>query len=248
MAATTGVVWGRADDGAVIQAAIPEEPGAAEQLARIWPPLALALVPDDPGVPAAQESPSFAGWERLESDLTLFAAERIAGRVAVHAGVLALEGRVVVLPGSSLSGKSTLCAAAQARGLTVLSDEYALIDPRTGLIEGWPRPIRLRVGSGGWSPSRLPVARSAPLPAALVAALAYDPGTHQVPLARLSPAEVVLTVLAHAVCAQTRPHEAFSAALAVSRTAQGVSGTRGDADAALDAMLTQLVTLQGDIP
>src|SRR5262249_15179119 len=47
----------------------------------------------------------------LESDLRLYIAEHARRRVFVHAGVVGWNGGAIVIPGSSLSGKSTLVAA-----------------------------------------------------------------------------------------------------------------------------------------
>lgn len=71
------------------------------------------------------------GGDRVESELALFAAERLAGQVAVHSAAIAMRGRVLLVPGPTGVGKSSLCAAAAAEaGATVLSDEYALVDPK----------------------------------------------------------------------------------------------------------------------
>ena len=48
---------------------------------------------------------------------------------------------------------------------------------------------------------------------------------------------IVGTLLGHALCARERPDQSFDAALAVSRTARGVKGTRGDAADAVHDLL-----------
>ena len=50
-------------------------------------------------------SPSQA--EYLIGELELWVAEHAVDRVFVHAGVVAFEGRALLLPGRSLSGKTT---------------------------------------------------------------------------------------------------------------------------------------------
>ena len=62
----------------------------------------------------------------------------------VHAAVLERQGQALVLPGPSGVGKSTLCAALVARGWRLLSDEVAMIRPRDGLLQPYPRPISLK--------------------------------------------------------------------------------------------------------
>jgi HprK-related kinase A len=67
--------------------------------------------------------------------------------VAVHAAVLERNGRAMILSGASGAGKSTLCAALALKGWRLFSDEFALIDPDTGLLTPLPRPIALKNAS-----------------------------------------------------------------------------------------------------
>lgn len=66
----------------------------------------------------------------------------------VHAAVVEKRGRALVLPGVPGAGKSTLCAVLTGRGgWRLLSDELALIDLKTGLLQPNPRPISLKNAS-----------------------------------------------------------------------------------------------------
>lgn len=67
--------------------------------------------------------------------------------VAVHAGVVSLNGRGVVIPGDADAGKSTLVAALVADGFDYLSDEGAMLDLVTGEVCPYPRAISLQPGS-----------------------------------------------------------------------------------------------------
>lgn len=62
----------------------------------------------------------------------------------IHAAVIEKNGIGVVLPGQSGNGKSTLCAALVCNGWRLLSDEMALIDTVTGLLNPVPRPVSLK--------------------------------------------------------------------------------------------------------
>lgn len=67
--------------------------------------------------------------------------------ITLHYAVLERDGRAVILPAPPGSGKSTLCAALMLDGWRLLSDEMALLDPRTGLLTASPRPISLKNAS-----------------------------------------------------------------------------------------------------
>ena len=61
-----------------------------------------------------------------------------------HSAVLERDGRALLLPATPGSGKSTLCAALMLRGWRLLSDEFGLLRPETGMLEPIPRPIPLK--------------------------------------------------------------------------------------------------------
>ncbi|MCC7292383.1 MAG: hypothetical protein IT449_10025 [Phycisphaerales bacterium] len=65
----------------------------------------------------------------------------------VHAGVVARGGAGLVLPANPQSGKSTLVARLVTRGWDYLSDEFALIDPRTLHLSPYPKAVCIKHGS-----------------------------------------------------------------------------------------------------
>lgn len=65
----------------------------------------------------------------------------------IHSGVVALGDAVVLLPGEAESGKSTLVAGLVRAGWAYISDELASIDPATGLVHPYTRPISIDVGA-----------------------------------------------------------------------------------------------------
>jgi hypothetical protein len=77
--------------------------------------------------------------------------QRLTALHAVHAGAVLLGERVLMLPGSTHAGKSSLVAELLRRGATYFSDEYALIDSE-GRVHPYPRPLLLRNGSPEQSP------------------------------------------------------------------------------------------------
>jgi hypothetical protein len=245
------VVTGVAEDGSCIAVTLGR-PALAE-LRRRWPPLGLRRVdgqtlgpversvligagPDGPEV-LVDGRPSTGGWDRVESELGLFAAERLAESVAVHAAVIEVEQGVIVVPGRSGVGKTTLCMAARAAGLRVWSDEYALVDVASGAVGGWPRSMRVRTAGG---PVRVALDEQTELigqlaAPVLVAVVEHDPGGPG--LRSLTSGEVVMGLLANTVCAERAPDRSLTAALAVAAVARGVGGTRGEAEAAIGELV-----------
>jgi hypothetical protein len=243
--------WGIADDGSVIEVRVPVT--SSSELYDRWPPLGLQRRDEGVRTVVRRISLQFAhgggeptafvdglaspgGWERIESELALFATERLSGLVAIH-GALVLEPRsrrALLVPGPSRVGKSSLCVAAAAAGAVVLSDEFALVDPATGLVTGWHRPVRVRRGDGGVE--RIDLAQACePVPVGLVALVQFGEGGDA--WAPIGPAEAVVGLLANTVCARSRPDESLDAALAIARSAPAVAGMRGDADRAITALL-----------
>lgn len=70
--------------------------------------------------------------------------QRAAHLFYVHAGVVALDERGVVLPGLSRAGKSTLTLALLRAGARFLSDELLAFDPTSGTARAFPRAIKIR--------------------------------------------------------------------------------------------------------
>ena len=245
------VVIGVAEDGAVVRCSIA--PRLLSSLDEHWPTMGLArptgehaangLATADRhlliGDPRGACEPTLAvdgtvgpgGWVRIESELALFAAEHLEGRIAVHAAVLAVGPSLIMLPGPSYTGKTTLSIALRDAGATLLSDEYAVVDPATGMVVGWDRPVHRRLPGG--SVERIRLVESAPeQPVAVVASLRFVDGAplHWEPMGQ---AAVVQTLMSNAVGARVAPDSTFSAALRIARSARGIHGVRAEAAEAL---------------
>jgi hypothetical protein len=61
----------------------------------------------------------------------------------VHAGVVGWNGRAIVIPGKSYSGKSTLVRELVRAGAIYYSDEYAVLDER-GNVHPFARQLAMR--------------------------------------------------------------------------------------------------------
>lgn len=79
----------------------------------------------------------------FERDVQLAVAQKARRRVFVHAGVVAWNGRAIVIPGKSYSGKSTLVRELVRAGATYYSDEYAVLDDH-GNVHPFARQLALR--------------------------------------------------------------------------------------------------------
>lgn len=168
----------------------------------------------------------------LESDLRLFVAELAHGRVFVHAGVVGWEGRAVVVPGRSFSGKSTLVAELVRAGATYYSDEYAVFDSR-GHVHPFLGPLQIRQ-EGGFKQTKVEVAQlggrpgSKPLPVGLVLVTQFKKGAKWRPR-NLSAGAGALELLSNTVSARRSPANALDAFDKAVAGAQIVKGARGEA-------------------
>jgi hypothetical protein len=72
---------------------------------------------------------------------------RVRSHILIHAGVLARNGRSIMLVGDSQHGKTTLVLKLLQRGFHFLSDELAALGRQDGLLHPFPRSLRVRPGS-----------------------------------------------------------------------------------------------------
>jgi len=183
--------------------------------------------------------------ERLESDLQLYVAERAERRVFVHAGVVAYGGKAILLPGRTMTGKTTLVEELLRLGATYYSDEYAVLS-ETGRVYPFARPLSVRSKR-----ARHPIAKrndpleygaevgTKPLRVGLVALTKFKPGATFRP--RLVPeGKAVLALLENTVPARRRPRKSFQTLKRVVADALVVKGSRGDAREAAEALLRRL--------
>jgi hypothetical protein len=177
-----------------------------------------------------------------------FAARRLVTLLApdhifIHAGVVALDGRAIVIPGRSHTGKTTLVSELVRAGATYYSDEFAVVD-RGGMIHAYPRIVIPRLDPATRRP-RTPGLAASPLdrpPAAesamvLVTRYSADAVWSPTPLSR---AAAVLALFDNCLAAQSRPVEALTAARSVAQAPIRLGGPRGDVGALVPLLLEQL--------
>jgi hypothetical protein len=173
----------------------------------------------------------------LDSALRTRIAHHAPGRIFVHAGAVAIDGRALLVPGASFAGKTTLVAALVREGAAYLSDEFAVLD-ESGQVHPYPRPLSLRPGGpqfGG--PVEAPGDQQAgPRPVGAIVVTSYEAGGRFEPR-RISAGSGALALLANAVPARERPGETLRAARAAASRAVVLEGSRGEADEAAGALV-----------
>jgi hypothetical protein len=183
--------------------------------------------------------------DTLEQRLHHFIAEYTKERVFVHAGVVGWQGKAILVPGRSFSGKSRLVAALLRMGAAYYSDEFAILDA-DGRVEPFPRALAWRDDAGGvqrLEPEQLTKhVGAAPLPVALVAAARYRQGSRWRPR-RLTAGQGLLELFNNTVPAERRPEAALTALQQVCPRAVCVKGWRGEADETAELLLRQVETI-----
>jgi len=178
----------------------------------------------------------------LDTHMCGFIAVHATERIFVHAGVVAYEDRLIVMPGMSFSGKSTLVAALVRAGAAYYSDDFAVLD-ETGRVHPYPKPLSLRgenVSNTTHTPESLGgTAGTEPHRPSAIVMTTYRPGAEWHPR-RLSPGEAVLAVLENTVPARERPTESLRAVSRAVEQAIVLQGDRGEAEEFAPRLLAEL--------
>ncbi|MCU1600449.1 MAG: hypothetical protein JWO22_1158 [Frankiales bacterium] len=161
------------------------------------------------------------------SRIELVLVDRLPDLVAVHAGVVADDRGVMLFPGRSMVGKSTLTRALLDAGCDYLSDEFALLGD-DGRVHPYPRAMTLRTptGSERHVPDNAVAVDAAPRGARLVALLTFGSAWET---RDLTPGEATMGLIDNCVSIRREPARALTALTALAETAGAVAGTRGDA-------------------
>jgi len=191
-----------------------------------------------------QSSDADALCRRFQSHVELFLSVRARTHAIVHAGVVGWEGRAIVIPGRSVSGKTTLVEALIRQGAEYLSDQYAVLDP-DGLVSPFLRPLWIRQDPQvrrACAPEDLgAVTGRIPLPVRFIVVTEYRPGAPWQPR-QLTPGEAVLALLSNAPAARHQPGYLLRTFGAAARGAVTWSGPRGDATDFAKQLLNLIAT------
>ena len=176
----------------------------------------------------------------LETDLHRYTAEAASDMTFLHAGVVGWQGRAIVFPGRSLSGKTTLVREMLRLGATYYSDEFAVVDS-SGLVHPFARPLGIREDSSyaqtKYTAERLGANSGVkPLPLGMAVICKYEAGARWQP-ALLSQGQGALELLANSVAVRSQPHQTLRRLQKLVRHSVFVQGTRGEAQEAAAAIL-----------
>ena len=157
----------------------------------------------------------------------------------IHAGVVVLGGRAILLPAASGAGKSTLVAALLARGAGYFSDEFALLDGE-GRVHPYPRPLQMRdavqnrraVPASAW---QAPVGGET-LAVGLILSLRFVTAG-RLHLRPLAASEAAVTLLRNTPHRLDESKSLAATVLLAVRHAPAFEGTRGEAAQAADAIV-----------
>jgi hypothetical protein len=176
----------------------------------------------------------------LETDLQRYTAEAASDMTFLHAGVVGWQGRAIVLPGRSLSGKTTLVREMLRLGATYYSDEFAVVD-NAGLVHPFPRPLGIREDSSyaqtKYSAETLGATSGVkPLPMGMAVICKYEAGTQWQPAA-FSRGQGALELLGNSIAVRSQPHGTLKRLQKLASHAVFIKGTRGEASEAAASIL-----------
>lgn len=170
---------------------------------------------------------------RLASHLELVTAFLAKNCLFVHAGVVGWQGKAIMIPGRSFSGKTSLVTALIKRGATYYSDEFAILDSQ-GWVRPYPSPLSVREGDDlnakKYAAEELGGQVGVePLPVGLVVITHYQPEAQWRPRT-LSPAQAMLALMNNTIAALRGPEVSIPILKQVVLKAKTIKSKRGEAE------------------
>ncbi len=170
--------------------------------------------------------------EQLTRELMVHVAEYAPHHVFVHAGVVGWKGRVVVMPGKSFAGKTTLVAELVRAGAAYYSDEYAVIDA-CGMVHPYARDLQMR-RAGTPEQRGVNVTELGGVAANEAGAVSHVVFTDYARDARWEPVAIsrgqaVLEMMRHTIAIQREPARVMTVLAKMMEHADAVRSVRGEA-------------------
>lgn len=182
--------------------------------------------------------------DMMESHVRITIAEFAVEHVFIHAGVVARNGKAIMIPGRSYSGKTTLTAELSKRGFDYYSDEYAVID-KEGLVHPFTKTLSMRGIIDDWSQVEIPVEEiggrkgDKALPIGLILVTKYKKGAKFIPK-ELSSGKGIIESLDNSVSIRQNPQLVLSVLTKVGNQAKIIQTNRTDAEKFVDKLLNYL--------
>jgi len=171
--------------------------------------------------------------EKLRGIASVTIAELSTQKLFIHSGVVGWQGKGILVPGLSHSGKSTLVAELVKRGAIYYSDEFALLDEE-GYVSPYAKPLSLR-DPKSHQQHDVPLESIAgkqgfeKLPVGLVVISNFEKGADWKP-STVSPGVGLLHLLESTHSAQRDPARAMRVIKKATNNARVIMGTRGEAE------------------
>ena len=175
-------------------------------------------------------------WLCGEIDSTIAVNSR--GGLFVHAGVVSWRGHAILVPGRSMTGKSTLVAELVRRGATYYSDEFAVLDD-DARVRPYARMLMLRSAPGGVRQAgrtAMDFEELAPLPVSLIVSTPFREGATWCPKV-VTGARAVLPVIDNTILARAEPVRTLRLSARMAANVVTLEGLRPDAELAAPRIL-----------
>ncbi|MEM7302947.1 MAG: hypothetical protein AAF468_17860 [Pseudomonadota bacterium] len=170
--------------------------------------------------------------DKFDAYLALSVAYLAPRHVFIHAGCVGWKGKAIIIPGLTLSGKSSLTKALVEAGCTYYSDEFAVLD-KNGRVFAWPKSLSMRENPtaqqqdvpieeiGGVQGHKM-------LEPGLVVMSKYKEGVKWRPK-KLTSGETLFGLMENCVGVRYAPDRSMNAMQAVVAKAKGIKSSRGEA-------------------
>ena len=179
-------------------------------------------------------------YKTFDNLLRISVAEYAKGLVFLHAGVVGVHGKAIILPAQSFKGKSTLVTELVKAGAQYYSDDFAILD-QNGLVHAYPRPISMRANDGSCSPYEIDHKEmgrgpSGPIPVGMILLTEYRSRARWRPEV-LSPGAGVLATVPFSLQVQRDPELCLKVLNKVALSAIIATTPRGEARNAAKKLL-----------
>ena len=177
----------------------------------------------------------------FESDLDLHIAANSEDQLFIHAGAVRWKGHIILIPGRSHTGKTTLVAEFLKSGAAYYSDDFAAVD-HAGYLHAYPRDLSVRTQSNTSKrvrPEEFGAARAQPGPISFVLLTEYAEGARWSPHP-LSRGQGMLRLLENTPSVRRQPGLALAVLEKAVESAEIHQGYRGDQQQTVQEVLNYL--------